>query len=123
MPLSATKPAVKADRAPSATSPESGIKGRDWISKQDPRHFTVQLISSINEGGVVHFIRKHGIEAEAAYYSILQKGQLWYAVVYGSFPNRNTARHALRQLPPSLRRYSPRIRRFEGIPTLPTPGP
>ena len=103
------------DHAPPAPTLDQGIRDRDWISNQDPRQFTVQLISGENEAAVVRFIRKHHIEKQAAYYSTMRSGKTWYSVVYGNFPNHNAARQALSRLPRVLRRDSPRIRNFQGI--------
>lgn len=113
-PATAPSPSTQ-NQASSPTSSKYEIKSRDWISKQDPRHVTLQLISSVNEAAVISFIRNHDIEHEAAYYSTLRGGHLWYSVVYGNFPNRKTAQQALKKLPPSLRRDTPRIRSFKEI--------
>lgn len=113
-PATAPSPSTQNQASP-LTSSNHGIKSRDWISKQDPRHVTLQLISSVNEAAVISFIRNHDIEHEAAYYSTLRGGQLWYSVVYGDFPTRKTAQQALKKLPPSLRRDAPRIRSFKEI--------
>lgn len=100
---------------PPIPSPNKGIKGRNWISHQDPRYFTIQLISSIDKEAVVRFIHEQGIVRQTAYYSTSLRGQTWYSVIYGKFPDAATARQALSRLPRSLRRRSPRIRSFHAI--------
>lgn len=112
---SVAPPVNQANVRPPISSPNKDIKGSAWITDQDPRHFTLQLISSNDEAAVAHFIHVEGIEHQAAYYATVQNGTKWYSVVYGSFPNRTAAHHALSRLPHSLRRHAPRIRRFQTI--------
>lgn len=97
---------------------ENGVNGRNWIMAQDPQQYTVQLIGSSSEAAVIRFIRKHGIEQEAAYYSTTRNGQPWFTVVYGSFPSREAAHQAAQRLPPSLRNASPWLRSFRDIQAL-----
>ena len=104
-------------QTPAATSQSSDIKGRDWISRQNPRHFTLQLASSLDEAAIIRLIHKQRIEQQAAYYSTGQNGRTWYSLIYGSFTSRSSAHRAMRRLPRSLRRNSPRIRSFREIHT------
>jgi hypothetical protein len=104
-----------AEQAAASVPGDDMLKGRDWISRQDPRHFTLQLASSIDEAAIRRLIHEQGIEQEAAYYSTTQGGRTWYSVVYGSFPTYTAARQSLSRLPRSLRRHSPRIRSFHAI--------
>jgi len=99
----------------SAKTKENGIKDRAWISAQDPKHFTVQLVAARNEAAIIRFIHKHGLEKDAAYYSITLKGKPWYTVIYGSYASLEEARQALRKLPASLGSSSPWIRNFSAV--------
>ena len=101
--------------SPAATAQYSAIKGRDWISRQNPQHFTLQLASSLDAAAIIRLIHKQRIEQNAAYYSTRQNGRTWYSLVYGSFTNRGSAHQAMRHLPRSLRRNHPRIRSFGEI--------
>lgn len=103
------------------TPPNQGdVKGRDWIAAQNPRHFTLQLIGGSKETAVIQFIKRYKLEAQAAYYTTQRNGQPWYAVVYGSYPDREAARQALARLPAALSAGSPWIRRFDDIQALST---
>ena len=103
------------DRPTAITSQRHEVKGRDWISQQDPHHFTLQLASSIDEDAIVRFIHKHHIETHAAYYSTRQNGRTWYSLVYGNYPSRSSANRAMHNLPRTLCHNSPRIRSFREI--------
>jgi septal ring-binding cell division protein DamX len=94
---------------------DNGIKGRDWIDSQDPQHYTVQLIAVGSEAAAVRFIHNRHLEGEAAYYAQTRNGKPWYSVIYGSYPDREAARQALRRLPPALSSASPWVRRFGDI--------
>ena len=95
--------------------PDKGIKGRAWITRQDPHHFTLQLASSLDEAALIRLIQKHGIGEQAAYYKTMQRGKTWYSLLYGSYSKRSDAHQAMRKLPRALRRDSPRIRSFREI--------
>lgn len=103
------------DQPPDPEPPDKEIKGRAWISRQDPHHFTLQLASSLDEAAVIRLIQRRGIAQQAAYYATKQQGKTWYSLIYGSFTDRSSALHAMHKLPRALRRDSPRIRRFQEI--------
>jgi septal ring-binding cell division protein DamX len=107
--------ATPTTQAPAAITQNPEIKGSDWIARQDPRHFTLQLASSLDKAAIIRLIHKQRIEQGAAYYSTRQNGRTWYSLVYGSYTNRNSAHQAMRNLPRSLRRNHPRIRSFGEI--------
>jgi|GEM_PF-1857643 len=111
-PLADAAPTVQ---APATITQNPEIKSRDWISRQDPRHFTLQLASSLDKAAIIRLIHKRRIEQEAAYYSTRQNDRTWYSLVYGSFTSRDSAHQAMRNLPRSLRRNHPRIRSFGEI--------
>ena len=93
----------------------NGINGAGWITKQDPQRYTVQLIGAGKEEAVVQFIRKYHLEPKAAYFAQIRDGKPWYTVIYGSFADRQVARHALARLPAAVDRAKPWIRRFQAL--------
>jgi DamX protein len=126
IPPQASTPSANAEAAaqsPPAMLPDQEIKGRDWISRQAPRHYTLQLASSLDEAAIIRLIRKQGIEQQAAYYSTMQKGKKWYSLLYGNFASHSAAYQAMRKLPRALRRDSPRIRSFREIHSQLSPTP
>lgn len=102
-----------APAAPSANSED--IRSNVWIASQDPRRLTLQLVGSSDKNAVLRYMQEHGITRDAAYYSTIRDGQLWYVVIYGNFADRNAAQTALLALPPSLGAASPWIRQFGDI--------
>lgn len=116
-PSAAPVPTALDNSAAKATQAGNGINGTGWIAAQDPMYYTVQLLGSSNQGAVLRFIRDHHLEQQAAYFAQRRNGQLWYTVVYGSFPDRPAARQALGRLPAAIDRASPWIRRFKDVQT------
>lgn len=90
-------------------------ENKTWIAQQNPRHYTLQLIATGSEKAAESFIKKHKIEKHAHYFHSLRKGKDWYSVIYKSYPNARSARQDIDNLPPSLRKIKPWIRRFKDI--------
>ncbi|HFE37591.1 MAG TPA: hypothetical protein ENK06_04100 [Gammaproteobacteria bacterium] len=86
-----------------------------WIRKQNPKHFTLQLISGANKAATVKFIKKHKLEKDAATLHSIYKGRDWYSVIYKAFSTKKAARQARNALPRSIRKTKPWIRSFSYI--------
>lgn len=75
-----------------------------WIWDQDPGRYTLQLLGSHEAAGIKSFITEHKLVGQAVYYRTIRDGQAWYVLVYGNYPDLNTAREASRNLPASLQK-------------------
>ncbi len=116
----AAKPAPKTETAPtpSATgrgSVPSGLWDRRWLLQQPKDHVTLQLLSTRQKANVERFVKRHGLDGMAVAFETRRNGQTWYSVVVGSYPDRTQAQKAFRQLPQSVQKLQPWIRRFDGI--------
>jgi len=112
--LNVNKPVQKS--APSNKSAnKSSIRGHDWINKQNPKHYTLQLIGGSNRSSAISFITKHKIEKQAAIFHTLRKNKDWYSVIYRSFSSTKAAKQASSSLPTSLRKIKPWIRPFAKV--------
>ena len=87
----------------------------DWIRKQNPRNYTLQLASSTNPNLIQKYYRDNNLKGDAGYYRNYRQGKNWYALVYGSYPSMNEAKQAVDTLPAELRKWSPWVRRFQDI--------
>lgn len=87
----------------------------DWINRQPATHYTLQLLATRQRDSVQRFVRQHGLDGLAVAFASQRNGQTWYTVIVGSFPDRQSAQRAFRQLPASVQRRKPWIRRFDGI--------
>lgn len=111
-----TKPVNTEPPKPAAPKTRNGLRGADWLKRQDPNHFTLQLVASGREQAIVDFARRHGVMDEAAYFRGLRNGKDWYSLVYGAYPDRATADTAAKALPAGIK-SRPWIRTFGSIQT------
>jgi len=100
------------------TESAAGIKREPWLREQASGGYTLQLLGTLNEQALVDFVRRHGIGERAAYFTTQRDGRPWHTLVYGSYPDPETARSAIGSLPPALRKQKPWIRRLGDIQAL-----
>ena len=94
------------DKPVSAAPPvrEAGIYREDWLLKQNPENFTLQLIGLGDGQGVQRFLRAQQLSGDVAYFQTLRNGKPWFIVVSGVYPSRAAAVAARDSLPTRLRR-------------------
>lgn len=91
----------------------------DWIRRQSPQAFTLQLMSQRSRQGLDALCEKYAAQ-ELHWYATT--GKHWYVVVSGSYATRQDAKEALNKLPPELGRYTPLIKTFAAVQAeMPTP--
>ncbi|MCF6319282.1 MAG: SPOR domain-containing protein, partial [Proteobacteria bacterium] len=90
-------------------------KNNHWIIKQNPKHFTLQLISGGNKAAAKEFIKQHNIGKDATIFHSTYKGRNWYSVIYKSFPSEKSAKEGRKYLPNSLRKIKPWVRTFSTV--------
>ncbi len=88
---------------------------RQWIAQQPGDHFTLQLLATRQRDNVSRFVEQHGLKGLAVAFETRRNGQTWYSVIVGSYPDRQQAQQAFSQLPASVQKLQPWIRRFDGI--------
>ena len=94
---------------------EKVIKDENWILKQDPDLYTIQIMSSRNKEAIIHYVNTHGIEDKVAYYYKIHNGKGWYSLMYGIYPGWSKAMADLKQFPDELNISSPWIQRIGNI--------
>ena len=99
--------------APSGTKP----RREDWLLKQNPHSYAVQLMGASHEPGILSFIKAHKLGGRAAYFRTRYQGHAWYVLLYGIYPSRSAAQAALKRLPPALRKTSPWVRSLASVRT------
>ena len=93
-----------------------------WLWSQDPRHYTLQLMSGRNESAIKSFIKQNKLEGKAVYFKSLKDHQTRFVLVFGSYPDRSNAQSAIQKLPASLQKSKPWARNFSSIHSeLPAP--
>jgi len=103
-----------AEKKPALTNP-SLDNYRKWIMAQNPKHYTMQLISGSKLSSAESFIQRHNIKKDASVFMSKRKGKIWFAVIYKSFNSKSNANQAKEALPSALKKLKPWIRQFSGI--------
>ncbi len=101
--------------APEKNTPANIISREPWILKQQPQHYTVQLIGARREAGIRQFFKTHRLGDAAAYFEATLNGEPFYKVIRGVYPDRKSATTARRNLSEKLKTADPIIVRFKDI--------
>ncbi|MDX1527522.1 MAG: SPOR domain-containing protein [Gammaproteobacteria bacterium] len=96
---------------------DEGRSATEWLAALDPQHYTLQLLSDKDEGSVKRFVTDHLDPGRGGYFSSRIKGDLWYSVIYGVYPDYGSAKLAVEGLPGALRKLKPWIRKVESVQT------
>jgi len=98
--------------------PTAKREAQDWLTRQPPGNYTLQLMAAKDEGTVRRFIQQHHLQDKAGHFPVSKNGQTLYALVYGSFPQRSGAVQAAKNLPKSWGISTPWIRSFKSLPAF-----
>lgn len=91
------------------------IKTIEWIKKQNKDHYTLQVFAIKKEDAMLGFIKKNQLIDQSSYIRLERNGTNLYAMLYGSYENRNLASKAINKLPAPLASFKPWIRSFGSI--------
>ena len=90
----------------------TGIKREEWVLKQNPSAYTLQLSSVLHEKDIVKFIREHKLGSDAAYVKVIVNGVTRYSALYGVYNTYDQARNSIKDLPGDLNKAKPWVRNF-----------
>lgn len=99
----------------SATEVSTSIEDTAWAWSQNPRHYTVQLVSALDEKAVEAIRRSYSLPGKMAVVQIPSGGKLWYVLVYGSFATKTAAQASLKGLPETAQKLKPWPRSFADL--------
>ncbi len=99
-------------------SNKSGDSGEAWINAQNPKHYTIQIISFASAQDAQEFIDKMGLAAEVHYFSFKKGDKLFFPVIIGEYSNKSLAVDGSKVLPKKLAKLKPWIRSFRSIQNL-----
>ena len=108
-------PALTSVPAPPPESDQQKSAELTWLLKLDPEGYTLQLLSDTDEGNVRRFVDAYVDPAKGGYFSSRIKGAVWYSVVYGNFPNYDSAKAAIDDLPAAMGKLKPWIRKIGSV--------
>ncbi|HDO34207.1 MAG TPA: hypothetical protein ENH08_03700 [Chromatiales bacterium] len=88
-----------------------------WLMRQDPRHYTVQVIVVRRRDTLPRLLRRHRWAAPVAWFPVTGKRgrETLYALVYGIYPSREAAVRAAGTLPRALRSARPWVRSLASV--------
>ncbi len=106
--LKPTNKPITSDKKPKAQK-ETRISSysSDWILKQDPNAYTIQIVASANEKGLVDFAKKNSLVTDTAYYQKSTKNKTWYVLVHGTYSTRDDALRSIDNLSDTLKKNTP----------------
>ena len=110
----ATGPKSAGARAAAASPPAAGgLLGLEWVLRQPPGAWTVQVLGASRREAVERFARTHRFPpGPLAWLETRRAGRPWFVLLHGRYPSREAARAAVRRLPDTVRRAGPWPRRY-----------
>ena len=83
-----------------------------------PEEFTIQLIGSRSEQGVIDFLKGAELPFASGYFETRYQGGPWFVAVTGGFSSREAANAGLASLSPAIRELQPWARPASQLPSL-----
>ncbi|MBT8447736.1 MAG: SPOR domain-containing protein, partial [Gammaproteobacteria bacterium] len=77
-----------------------------WLLKQPGDSYSLQLFGARNRAAAAKFVATHR-HADLWLLTARHQGAPWYVVLYGLYPDRDSARRAIAGLPAGLRQSEP----------------
>ncbi|MFK7814702.1 MAG: AAA family ATPase [Gammaproteobacteria bacterium] len=79
----------------------------DWILKQNPNAYTIQVVASPNEKNLLDFVKKNSLNENTAYYKKTSSDKSWFVLVHGVYSSREKAISGIETLSDSLKKNTP----------------
>ncbi|MFV2057773.1 MAG: SPOR domain-containing protein, partial [Thiohalomonadales bacterium] len=96
--------------------PISVKRQTQWVLSQASDHYTLQLLAGYNLSTIKNFLAEYPLDRDnLAYYRSYNNGKEWHSLVYGIFPDRDSARQAIKKLPAALAVAKPWVRKLHYI--------
>ncbi len=116
--LTSLQARVTPPRINGAIAPVLPIQNQDWLARQAPDNYSIQLVGVYREANLATFVNENAVHLRdyplASNRSQLQ-GRDWYNLYYGNFSSFSEAQRAITQLPPALQNANPWIRQMDAI--------
>ena len=112
---SSVRPAASDIDAGQAVILSRNYHREDWLLKQAPDFWTIQMLAFSDEVKVKNFIDEHKLHANAAYFSEGVDGQAVYKLVYGAYASKERADQARSDLSAELNKHGPWLREIKAV--------
>jgi septal ring-binding cell division protein DamX/type II secretory pathway predicted ATPase ExeA len=90
-----------------------------WVKSQPGKNYTLQLIAVENLDSLNRFINNNSLDSQVVTVKTLRKGVPWYALIWGSFANRDLALAAQTKLPAAVQKGGVWARSFASLQSSP----
>jgi len=97
------------------TKPRKPVFKNEWVLKQNPKNFTLQIASGDNLKVLLQLTTAFPPKIEAAIFESKLKGKKMYGLLYGQFPDAKLAQEESKNLPAKLQKWTPWVRKFSDI--------
>jgi type II secretory pathway predicted ATPase ExeA len=93
------------------------IHREKWLLTQSSAYYTIQILGVRNEKRLQNFVEENILSKEhnIAYYQTRYKDKDWYPLLYGVYATKAEASSAMKELPPTVQKASPWIRRMSSV--------
>ena len=89
------------------TKNDGRVLSSEWIMRQNPNEYTIQIVASPKEQNLHEFINKNALTENTAFYKKSSSGKDWFVLVHGVYPTRGAALEGIQQLSDSIKKNSP----------------
>jgi len=104
------QPTTKPETVNKESISEDTIKtsySSDWILKQDPNAYTIQIVASPKENNLLDFAKKNSLKENTAYYKKTSGDKNWFVLVHGTYSSRDEALQSIENLSDTLKKNTP----------------
>ena len=104
--------------SPASTGPhDKNLLREDWLLKQAPNHYTVQILGVRDEAALLAFVESVTFPSglTIAYFETYHRESSWYPLLCGIYPNSQKAQLAIKKLPPEIQQLSPWVRSMASV--------
>ena len=89
---------------------DSNLNLSDWLRKQAPDNYTLQLASVVNEKDINKYIKNSNFDSKAGYIEVIVNGITRYTAIYGLYDTYQNAELAINELPTAIQDAKPWVR-------------
>lgn len=109
------QPATTPSQPAAVSGNEGASRSEAWLMVRPPGHYTIQMFADVSRASVLELARANRLGADTAIFESLHEGRPWYSLVYGDFASLEAAKAAKRNVPATVRKWSPWIRTFRSV--------
>ncbi len=112
----ATEPVKTVADNPETVTASGQPRGKDWLLKQPPETFTLQLLGSREPSSILDYIKDNSLDpGSTAFYRGRYRNADWYVLLYGLYNDKAAALAARSTLPDKVQKAKPWPRSLKSV--------